>query len=414
MKYIDFVDRKYRPRSSDIVCEFSVERNLKSPLSLNEIIGGIAAESSIGTWTQLTTEKDYMKKLAAKVFEIKSSGNGARIKIAYPQELFELNNIPNFMSSVAGNIFGLKDIKNLRLEDIHFPDSMIKYFRGPFHGIGGIRKILKVYDRPLVGTIVKPKLGLKTKDHAKVAYDAWIGGCDIVKDDENLSSQGFNNFYARLRETVKMKKKAEKETGEKKVYMINVTAETEEMVRRMKAVKASGNEYAMVDILTIGWSGLQTVRKENERLGLVLHAHRAGHAAFTKGTNGISMKVIAKISRLIGMDQLHIGTIVGKMGETEKEVMENHSACVEKMGSLKKVFPVCSGGLHPGHVPALMKYFGHDVIMQFGGGIHGHPGGTVKGAMAARQAVEATLKKKSLKEYSQSHRELAESLKHFK
>ena len=414
MRYIDFLDRKYRPKSSDIVCEFSVERNPKSPLSLNEIIGGIAAESSIGTWTSLTTEKEYMKHLAARVFEVKSNGNRARIKIAYPSELFELNNIPNFMSSVAGNIFGLKDIQNLRLEDIHFPDPMIRHFKGPFYGIGGIRKILKVYNRPLVGTIVKPKLGLRTKDHAKVAYDAWIGGCDIVKDDENLSSQHFNNFYDRLRETVKMKKKAERETGEKKIYMINVTSETEEMIRRMRAVKAAGNEYAMVDILTIGWGGLQTVRTENEKLGLVLHAHRAGHAAFTKGKNGISMKVIAKLSRLIGMDQLHIGAIVGKMGETEEEVMGNHSACVGKMGNLKKVFSVCSGGVQPGLVPAIVKYFGNDVIIQMGGGIHGHPWGTVSGAMAARQAVEASVKKISLKEYSKTHRELAEALKHFK
>ena len=144
MRYIDFLDKKYKPKSSDIVCEFLVERTPESPLSLSEITGGIAAESSIGTWTTLTTEKAYMQNLAAKVFEVRANGNVAKIKVAYPQELFELNNIPNFMSSVAGNVFGLKDIKNLRLEDIHFPDSMIKHFKGPRYGIGGIRKILKV------------------------------------------------------------------------------------------------------------------------------------------------------------------------------------------------------------------------------------------------------------------------------
>ena len=411
MRYIDFIDV---PKASDIQCEFYLERNPKSNLSLREIIGGVAAESSIGTWTQLTTEKEYMAHLAAKVFEIKAKGNMAKIKIAYPLELFELNNIPNFMSSVAGNIFGLKDISNLRLEDIHFPEVMLKQFYGPRFGIEGVRKVLGVKDRPLVGTIVKPKLGLKTKDHSKVAYDAWRGGCDIVKDDENLSSQNFNNFYERVKETLKMRDRAEKETGEKKVYMVNVTAETNEMLKRMKFVKQHGGEYVMVDILTIGWSGLQTVRDANEKMKLVLHAHRAGHAAFTKGNNGISMMVIAKLSRLVGMDQLHIGTIVGKMGETEKEVMENYSACTGKMGSLKKVFPVCSGGLHPGHVPALMKYLGKDIIIQMGGGIHGHPCGTIEGAMAARQAVEASMKKISLKEYSKNHKELAEALEHFK
>ena len=315
MRYIDFVDLKYKPKATDTIAEFYVERDVKSRLALDAVIGGIAAESSIGTWTDLTTEKPYMKKLAARVFSIKKLGkNAARIKIAYPKELFEFSNIPNFLSSIAGNIFGLKDIRNLRLEDINFPNAMIKKFKGPKFGIPGIRKLLKVKKRPLLGTIIKPKLGLKTKDHVKVAYNAWIGGCDIVKDDENLASQSFNKFENRLKEMVKAKKKAEKITGEKKVYMINITAETEEMLRRARLAKKAGNEYVMIDILTVGWSALQTLRNENEKLNLVLHAHRAGHAAFTRNPkHGISMLVIAKLSRLIGIDQLHIGTVVGKM-----------------------------------------------------------------------------------------------------
>lgn len=409
MKYIDFIDLKYNPKASDLICDFYLEKDEKSPLTFSQLAGGVAAESSIGTWTTLTTEKPYMQKLAAKVFSIK----GNEIKIAYPIELFEYDNVPNIMSSIAGNIFGLKDIKNLKFEDVKFPDAILKKFKGPQYGIEGIRKVLNVYNRPLVGTIVKPKLGLNTKDHAKVAYDAWFGGCDIVKDDENLSSQSFNRFEARLKETFKMKEKAEKETGEKKVYMINVTAETEEMKRRMKLVKNIGNEYAMFDILTIGWSGLQTVRNYNSDLKLVMHAHRAGHAAFTKGKNGISMKVIARLARLIGMDQLHVGTAVGKMEENKQEVLQNVEACVGKFGNLKKTFPVCSGGLHQGHVPALVKYFGKDIIMQMGGGIHGHPEGTVKGAIAARQAVDATMKHISLKDYSKNHRELKVALDKF-
>jgi ribulose-bisphosphate carboxylase large chain len=148
-------------------------------------------------------------------------------------------------------------------------------------------------------------------------------------------------------------------------------------------------------------------------LKLVLHAHRAGHAAFTKGKNGISMKVIAKLARLIGMDQLHIGTAVGKMIETKEEVLENAKACTEKMGNLKKTFPVCSGGLHPSLVPALVRYFGKDIIIQMGGGIHGHPDGTSAGARAARQAIDATIKRISLKEYSKNCIELKKSLEHF-
>jgi ribulose-bisphosphate carboxylase large chain len=347
-----------------------------------------------------------VEKLAAKVFEIK----GNNIKIAYPSELFEPGNMPNILSNVAGNVFGMKDLKNLRLNDIHIPEKLLKSFKGPKFGIKGIRKILKVQKRPLLGTIVKPKLGLKTEDHAKVAYDAWIGGCDIVKDDENLSSQIFNRFEDRLEKTVKAKEKAERETGEKKVYMINITAECEEMIRRAKLVEDCGNEYVMVDILTAGWSALQTLRDKD--FNLVFHAHRAGHAAFTKNPrHGISMKVIAKVSRIIGMDQLHVGTAVGKMYETKEEVLENCKALKEKMDGLKPVMPVASGGLHAGHVPELVKIFGNDFVIQAGGGMHAL--GTRTGAKAMRQALDAAMKKIPLKEYSKNHRELKAALEKF-
>jgi len=422
MKYTDFIDLKYKPKNSDLICSFYLEKDEKSKMNVHQLAGGVAAESSIGTWTELTTEKEYMKNLAAKVFSIK----GNFIKIAYPIELFELDNIPNLMSSIAGNIFGLKDIKNLRLEDINLPTKMIEKFKGPVYGIQGVRKLLKVYNRPLIGTIVKPKLGLNTRDHATVAYNAWIGGCDIVKDDENLSSQSFNDFYERVKETLKLRDRAEKETGEKKVYMANVTAETNEMLKRMDFIKKCGGEYAMVDILTIGWAGLETLRNHNSGLKLVLHAHRAGHAALTRNPkHGISMLVLAKLCRLIGMDQLHIGTIVGKMegpkdevvfleGEIEKNIIrEEGHALAERWYHIKPMFAVCSGGLHPGHVPALVKMLGKDIIIQMGGGIHGHPRGTVAGARAARQAIDAVMKKISLKEYSKNHKELREALEKF-
>ena len=185
--------------------------------------------------------------------------------------------------------------------------------------------MFKVPERPLVGTIIKPKLGIKTEDHAKVDYEAWIGGCDIVKDDENLSSQSFNPFEERLNQTLEARDKAQDATGERKIYMINITADTETMLKRADLVVKSGGEYVMVDILTCGWSSLQTLR--NQDLKLVIHAHRAGHAAFTKSpVHGIAMRPIAKVARVIGVDQLHVGTVVGKMSETKTEVLDNIDA----------------------------------------------------------------------------------------
>jgi ribulose-bisphosphate carboxylase large chain len=374
-------------------------------VNLDEAAGTVAAESSIGTWTELTTIKPYVEKLAAHVFCIE---NGV-VKIAYPIELFEPGNMPNIFSSVAGNVFGLKSVKNLRLDDISLPQTLVKGFRGPRYGIEGIRKLLKVYDRPLLGTIIKPKLGLKTADHAKIAFDAWLGGCDLVKDDENLSSQKFNPFEERLTKTLENRDRAQEETGERKAYMINVTSETKEMLRRAELVQKQGGEYAMIDIITCGLSGLQTLREQDFKLAI--HAHRAGHAAFTKSPKrGISMRVIAKVARIIGVDQLHVGTVVGKMFETEAEVSENCDALKTPAIGAKPALPVASGGLHPGLVPALVQFFGKDFVIQAGGGIHGHKQGTVGGARAMRQAVEATLKDISLTEFAKSNKELEVAL----
>ncbi len=406
MKYLDFVDLTYEPKETDLICAFYVE---PEGVSLNEAAGGVAAESSVGTWTELTTEQPYVARLAAHVFSIE----GRIIKIAYPLELFEPANMPNILSSVAGNVFGLKALKNLRLLDLEFPKQLTSSFKGPAFGIVGIRKLLKVPKRPLVGTIIKPKLGLETKDHAKVAYEAWFGGCDIVKDDENLSSQNFNPFSERLTKTLESRDKAQEETNERKVYMINITAETQTMLKRAQTVVDQGGEYVMVDILTCGWSALQTLRDQNFKL--VIHAHRAGHAAFTKNPlHGIAMKPIASVARIIGVDQLHVGTVVGKMSETKTEVIENIDACKSELGYLKPVLPVASGGLHPRLVPALMETFGNDFVIQAGGGIHGHPDGTICGAKAMRQAVDATLYGKTLEEYAKNHQELAVALKQWK
>jgi ribulose-bisphosphate carboxylase large chain len=402
LRYRDFVNLKYEPKQTDVICNFHIE---PAGIDVDEAAGGVAAESSIGTWTEISTVKPNVLKLAAQVFSIE----GNNIKIAYPLQLFELGNMPNILSSVAGNVFGLRASKNLRLNDILFPRELIRSFKGPKYGFKGIRKLLEVDDRPLVGTIIKPKLGLKAVDHAKVALDAWVGGCDIVKDDENLGSQKFNPFEDRLAKTLESRDRAEKETGEKKVYMINITAETNEMLRRAEAVVSNGGEFVMIDVLTCGFAALQTFR--NQDFDLIIHAHRAGHAAFSKDPkHGISMRVVAKVARMIGVDQLHVGTVVGKMFETAEEVAENRDALKMEMGGLKPVLPVASGGLHPGLVPTLVGFFGKDFVIQAGGGIHGHPDGTTAGAMAMRQAVDATMQGISLDAYARKHKELEAAL----
>jgi len=413
---MSYIDLKYKPSKNDLVCEFRIEPN---KVSIKEAAEAIAAESSIGTWTDVKTMKPRIKKLGAKIFEIK----GNYVKIAYPSDLFEPGNMSQILSSIAGNIFGMKAVKNLRLEDVEWPYEIMKSFKGPLYGIDGIRKLLGIPKRPLCGAIVKPKLGLNEEEHAKVAYEAWIGGVDIVKDDENLSNLSFNKFEKRVIETLKMRDKAEKETGERKMYMPNITAEVDTMLERANFVKNTGGEYIMVDIITTGWSALETLRNANEDLKLVLHAHRAGHAAFTRGKHGISMLVIADVARLIGLDQLHIGTVIGKMEGVKEEILsieeevekkiikEKDHYLAENWHNIKPVFAVCSGGLHPGSVPYLVETLGNDIIIQAGGGIHGHRLGTQAGAKAMRQAVDAVMQNIDLNIYAKKHKELDIALK---
>jgi len=415
---LSYIDLKYRPKSDDLIAEYYVEPN---NCSIEYAAENLAGESSIGTWTNIgTLSPEIAKRLKPHIFSIDKKKS--LVKIAYPDELFEPSNMPQIWSAVAGNIFGMNIVKNLRLLDIRFPKSLLKSFKGPKFGIDGIRKLTGVKKRPLVGTIIKPKVGLDEVNHAKVAYQAWVGGCDIVKDDENLTSMNFNHFQKRVVETVKMKQRAEAETGEKKIYMPNITAESSEMIKRMQFVKESGNEYVMLDILTCGLSGLQTVRDYNEDFKLVIHAHRAMHAALTRNPkHGISMLTIAKCARLIGVDQLHIGTGVGKMSgefdeiaeienELEHDYINAHKHLSQRWENIKPVFAVCSGGLHPGMVPPIIKNLGNNIIIQMGGGIHGHPDGTIAGATAARQAIDAVMEGVPLFKYAEKHQELHRAL----
>jgi ribulose-bisphosphate carboxylase large chain len=304
---------------------------------------------------------------------------------------------------------------------VTIPKSLLKSFPGPKYGIEGVRKFMKVRGRPFVGTIVKPKLGLNPKDHSECAYEAWLGGCDFVKDDENLSSQDFNKFEKRLSLTLAAADKAESITGEKKAYLCNVTAETKTMLKRAQMIQDQGGKYMMIDILTAGFAGLQTLRQENFKLAI--HGHRAMHAALTRNPkHGMSMMTLADFSRMCGIDSLHIGTGIGKLEgkideiyEIEEEI-EGHNVKATKMRlaqnweSMKSTLAVSSGGLHPGHIPFLIKHLGKDLSIQMGGGLHGNRLGTLGGARAARQAVDAVMKGFTLKEYAKTHPELKSTL----
>ncbi len=400
--YTNFVDLEYEP-SEEIICHFTV----KSDLSIEEAAGRVASESSVGTWTTLAELPDRVKDLMARVFRI----DGNKISVAYKTDLFEEGNIPQFLSSVAGNIFGMRAIEGLRFDDFEIPKSFARHFKGPQFGIEGIRKKLKIFERPLTCTVPKPKVGFDAEEYAKVGLNSWLGGIDILKDDENLTSQPFIRFEKRLEKVMKAREKAEKETGERKTYLANITSETKEMEKRAKLVADFGNEYVMIDILTAGFAAVQTLRETCEDYGLAIHAHRAMHGAFTRNPeHGISLEVITKLARMAGVDNMHVGTGVGKMAGSKDEVLRLAGICRDDWYHFKRVFPVSSGGLHPGLIPSIIELFGTDVIIQAGGGVHGHPDGSLAGAKALRQAIEASLQGIPLEDFAEEKTELRKAL----
>jgi ribulose-bisphosphate carboxylase large chain len=415
-----YLDLDYMPATTDLLVAFRLTPRADVPF--DEAAAAVAAESSTGTWTDVDQADEGLAfELRARVYRI----DGQIAYIAYPAELFEFGSIPNILSSVVGNVFGFKAVTNLKLLDMRLPIALVESFPGPAFGIAGVRDKLAVHGRALTGSTIKPKLGLSPREHAQRAYETLRGGIDTIKDDENLNSQTWSPFDERVARTLELLRRAEAETGERKGYWANVTAaDTGEMVRRANKVALEGGRFVMVDFLTAGFAATATLRQETERLGLALHAHRAMHAVFDRQLDhGVDFLAIAKWARLLGVDHVHVGTGVGKLEGTIAEMGERRRMLTQDLalagggtlfdqpwGATKPVVPVASGGLHPGHVPQLDATFGKDAFFLFGGGVHGHPGGSRAGAAAARAAVEAVAAGQSLEAAAHTSPELRVAL----
>ncbi|NJE60508.1 type III ribulose-bisphosphate carboxylase [Thermococcus sp. 21S7] len=427
--YDIYVDKDYEPNPKrDLVAVFRITP--AEGFSIEDAAGAVAAESSTGTWTSLYQwyEKERWDDMSAKAYHFHDMGDGSWIvRIAYPIHLFEEWNMPGMLASVAGNVFGMKRVKGLRLEDIYLPEKFLREFEGPYFGKDGVKRIFDVRDRPIVGTVPKPKVGYSPEELEKLAYDLLSGGMDYIKDDENLTSPWYNRFETRAEVLMNVIDRVEDETGEAKSWFANITADVREMERRLEILADYGNPHAMVDVVVTGWGALEYIRDIAADYGIAVHGHRAMHAAFTRDPyHGISMFVLAKLLRVIGIDQLHVGTAgAGKLEGSKWDVIqiarifrEEHYVPDEtdvfhmeqKFYHIKPAMPVSSGGLHPGNIEPVIDALGKDIVLQIGGGTLGHPDGPKAGAMAVRQALDAIMQGIPLDEYAKSHRELARAL----
>jgi len=404
----------------------------------------VAAESSTGTWTKVYSGSDsgilLAKEKRAIAYDLDYDRN--MFKIAYPIELFELNNLSGLLAGIVGNIAGMKMISAMRIYDIKLPKKIVESFPGPKFGVKGIRKLLNKPKGCLVITVPKPKIGRTDKEQAelaKILFNSGKGTYDGIKDDENLTNLSFNKFEKRAKLVLDEAKIAEKKTKHKKFYLCNIThSNIEEMINRAKIIKDNQGIFIMMDVVTTGFAAVDTLRRKN--LGLAIHAHRAMHGFMTRdnspGIHGkgklygfsISMIVLAKLFRLLGVDSLHGGSPLAKMEDYKEASYIRHvlqdkelkphkkiPSLGQKWWRINPVWMTASGGLHPGDFESILNKLGQDTIIQCGGGLLGHPEGIEAGVIAIETAREIYEKGIPLKKFVEKNpdSELAVAVKHW-
>ena len=400
----------YEPADTDILAAFRITP--QPGVDPVEAGAAVAGESSTATWTVVWTDRltayEHYQAKCYRVDPVPGCPDQYMAYIAYDIDLFEEGSIANLTSSIIGNVFGFKALRALRLEDMRIPTHYVKTFPGPPHGIVMEREHLNKYGRPLLGATVKPKLGLSARNYGRVVYEALRGGLDFTKDDENINSQPFMRWRDRFLFCIEAVNRAIEQTGEIKGHYMNVTAATmEDMYERADFAKEIGSAIVMID-LTVGYTAMASMSRWARDNGVILHLHRAGHGTFTRQkTHGVSFRVLAKWCRLLGVDHIHAGTVVGKL-EGDPNIVAGYYDTLrldhvpadpghgiyfdQDWASLPGVMPVASGGIHAGQMHQLLHYLGEDTVLQFGGGTIGHPMGIAAGATANRVALEAMIK----------------------
>ena len=411
-KKMGYWDADYVPLDTDVLAMFRITP--QKGVEPDECAAAVAGESSTATWTVVWTDRltacEMYRAKAYRVDLVPNTGPGTDTEaqyfayIAYDIDLFESDSIANLTASIIGNVFGMKAVKALRLEDMRIPVAYLKTFQGPATGVIVERERMDKFGRPLLGATTKPKLGLSGRNYGRVVYEALKGGLDFMKDDENINSQSFMHWRDRFLYCMDAVNKASAATGEVKGHYMNVTAGTvEEMIERAEFAKELGSIIVMID-LVIGYSAIQTMAKWARANDMILHLHRAGNSTYSRQKNhGMAFRVICKWMRMAGVDHIHAGTVVGKLEGDPMMIrgyydtlLDTHTQIQLEKGiffeqdwaSLNKCMPVASGGIHAGQMHQLLTYLGHDVVLQFGGGTIGHPDGIQAGAIANRTALE--------------------------
>lgn len=374
-----------------------------------------AIENSTGTWTLVGYETlEIRDKYGAKIVRILGQDGSAFVELAINAENYdpEVGGIYNLLADIAGNIYDMKILDNVKLVDLKFPKYWVEPYPGPKFGVEGTRRVLGLegVNRPLIGAITKPNLGLDVKTYAKLAYETALGGIDFIKDDEALVNPKYCPLFDRLTAVMEALDRAKEETGKKVLYAVNITTRPDKILELADKALEHGANCLMICMVYTGYGGIQ-VLAEDPSINVPLHVHRCGHGAYTRNPkHGIDSAVMSKLARMCGADQLHVGSIAGKF---VYDVLDTRRCVLALRGDFygfKPTLPVSSAGNHPGTIGANIAVMGVDILYLAGGGIHGHPDGSTAGAKAMMQAVEAYMNNIPIEEAVKKYPELKKAI----
>jgi len=402
-----------------IIASYIIKR--PKGMNVNYLSRFAAIEQSTGTWVRVPAETEEVRKnhvaRVLGVYEIPHyeyvipkdvKERLYFVQIGFPIINIKGDGIPMLLTSVIGNI---SITHGLKLVDLAFPKEYLKDFKGPKFGIDGLRKLLKVPERPMLNNMVKPCTGHTCEVAADLVYQAAVGGCDVVKDDELISNPSFNTLEDRISAVMESIDRADSEKGEKTLYTINITSKFPEMFEYADRMVEMGANALMINFCTAGFEALRAVAEDPSiKVPILGHMDFAGAYFGGHWTGLTSMLTLAKFPRMCGADSVVVPAPYGKA-----EILDERYETILKtlrfpFQHIKPTLPMPSGGITQGMVEKAMKEAGNDILIGSGGGIHSHPDGPTSGAKAFRQAIDAVMQGISVKEYAKEHKELGVAL----
>ncbi|TDT99838.1 ribulose-bisphosphate carboxylase large chain [Azorhizobium sp. AG788] len=414
---------------------FEASYLIETPLDPAKVAEVMAGEQSSGTFTRVHGETDELRaRSRAEVLSVVDLGTSdtpslpnaylerrgvagpyrrARIRLAFPVANVGAN-LPTLAATAAGNLFDLGEVTGLRLESLSLPDAYRRAFDMPRQGLAGTRALTGVETGPLVGSIIKPNVGLSAEETGELAGQLCAAGLDFIKDDEICANPSHAPLAERVPAVMRRVRDHAERTGKKVMVAFNITDETDAMRRHADLVAREGGTCVMASLNWCGFSAIQTLRRSTD---LALHGHRNGYGALSRAPLlGVGFQAYQVLWRLAGVDHMHVHGLKGKFAQEDAEVIESARDCVTPLSSTEddRVMPAFSSGQWAGTVPATYAATGHaDLLFMAGGGIMAHPDGPSAGVASIREAWEAVMAGEGLPEAAPRAPALAKALAFF-